>query len=443
MIVMDCGQPRNCAAAHMHAYLGYDGAPPAALVEAGRAEVRRYGGEVLRAYVSAVRGKRGEFVVSAGHVKVRARRVIAATGVWDVIPDVEALCEHWGKSVIHCPLCHGYEARGLRMVQLVTHPLGLHSARLFAHLNKELTLVIDPTVEYDRDLVAGLQAGGATVATGTALRVLQTGDRLTGVELTDGRTLICDVVAVTPRVHPRIDAFVELGVDAKLHTTGICQVVQTSPTGETSVAGLYAAGNVTDRSHQIISAAADGSRIGAMVALDLAADEQRASSPPPSEWDERYSRDELASGRPNGALGDESKACHQGERSTSALARAAMHTGWPRKDGRSPLPTSLGRGLSVWQTRRRNLAQTSTALSPTRTTPIPMSMEPSTWSRCSTPPSLERLMVEARRTSLRRSHQAERCSWLRMRPPTPMRPPLIQGPGILNRSSASTTLALP
>ncbi|MBI5087289.1 MAG: NAD(P)/FAD-dependent oxidoreductase, partial [Actinobacteria bacterium] len=149
VIVVDSGEPRNAPAAHMHSYLGHEGLPPAQLAGIARDEVRSHGGEVVpgRA-VEVTRAGDGHFrvLLIGGHAIV-ARRVLAATGLVDLLPDIEGVSEHWGRDVIHCPFCHGYEARDRRIVQLVTHPMGLHSAPLFRQLSDRYSMVLHDGVE--------------------------------------------------------------------------------------------------------------------------------------------------------------------------------------------------------------------------------------------------------------------------------------------------------
>ena len=128
----------------MHGYLSRDGFRPSELTAAGREEVRSYGGEVLAGRVSAVTridGDRFRVELVGGHCIV-ARRVLAATGLVDVLPDIDGLAERWGQDVIHCPFCHGFEFRDRRIVQIVTHSMGLHTAGLFRQLTSRLTVVL-------------------------------------------------------------------------------------------------------------------------------------------------------------------------------------------------------------------------------------------------------------------------------------------------------------
>lgn len=308
VIVIDAGEPRNAPAAHMHSYLGHDGLPPGELADLGRAEVRSYGGEVLAARaVDVTRTDDGSFRVEldSGHAVI-ARRVVAATGLVDELPDIEGLAEHWGGDVIHCPFCHGYEVRDRRIVQIVTHPVGLHPSVLFRQLTDRLTLVLHEGVEADHPGLARLRAAGVEVVDTPVRRILSGDDgRLVAVELVDGQRVAADAVIVNPRFHVPVDAFASLGLEATPHPVGTGNHVETDQMGETVVPGLYAAGNVTDPSQQVLHAAAAGSRVGAMISFSLADEDLTvAARPSPAlvDWDHRYSGDQMWSGNPNGSL---------------------------------------------------------------------------------------------------------------------------------------------
>ncbi|HEY8546705.1 MAG TPA: FAD-dependent oxidoreductase [Acidimicrobiales bacterium] len=327
VIVVDDGTPRNAPAAHMHGYLGHDGAPPSALIARSRDEVRRYGGEILTGRALRVLrtadgsdGDHGDgdpgfrVELTGGHV-LRARRVVAATGLVDVLPDIDGLAGRWGRDVLHCPFCHGFEVRDRRLVQIVTHTWNLHPTPLLRHLTDRLTVVVHDGTEVDEEALAPLTAAGAEVAVERVpVRRIVTGpddDRLTGVELVDGRTLPADAVVVGPRFTVRAEPFAPAGLRAAPHPTGMGDVVEVDATGRTAVPGLYAAGNVTDPSMQVLHAAAHGSRVGATVAFDLAEEDLRAAadaaaarpSAHEADWDRRYGDDApVWSGNPNGTL---------------------------------------------------------------------------------------------------------------------------------------------
>jgi len=308
VIVVDAGEPRNAPAAHMHGYLGREGVPPSELTIAGREEVRSYGGEVVAGRATGVTrtdDQRFRVELVGGH-SIVARRVLVATGIVDELPDVEGLAPHWGRDVIHCPFCHGFEVRDRRIVQLATHPRGVHTAALFRQLSAQLTVVVDDGAGVDDAELDALRAGGVRVVGGRAARVVTGADgRVAGVELADRQRVAADAVVVSPRFRARAEAVAPLGLRPAAHPTGLGDFLATDETGQTAVPGVYAAGNVTDPSQQVLQAAANGSRVGVMISFSLAYDDIAAAARPSAneaDWDHRYGGEQLWSGNPNGSL---------------------------------------------------------------------------------------------------------------------------------------------
>ena len=308
VIVVDAGEPRNGPAAHVHGYLAREGLPPSELIAAGREEVRSYGGEILAGLVSRVsRTQAGDFRVDlAGGHAIIARRVLAATGLVDELPDIDGLAVHWGRDVIHCPFCHGYEIRDQRIVQIVTHPMGLHATQLFRQLSARLTVVLHDSPDVDGPAVQALRAAGVTIVEGKVSRIVTgAGGHVAAVDVVGHGSIDADAVAVGPRFRVRAEPFASAGLRPAAHPSGLGDFLETDATGETAVPGLYAAGNATDPSQQVLQAAADGSRVGAMISFSLASDDIRAAARPSanqSDWDHRYEGDQMWSGNPNGTL---------------------------------------------------------------------------------------------------------------------------------------------
>jgi len=311
VIVVDAGDPRNAPAAHMHSYLGYEGRPPSELTAIGREEVRSYGGEILAGRASGgTRTDDDRFRVElvGGHAIV-ARRVLAATGLVDLLPDIDGLAQHWGGDVIHCPFCHGFEVRDRRIALLVTNPRGLHTAVLFRQLTTDLTVVLHDAIGIEESDLDALRAGGVEVVDSRVDRVVTGSDgHVSALELADGRRLATDAIAIAPRFRVRAEPFASVGLLPSPHPLGLGDFVETDATGATAVPGLYAAGNVADPSQQVLQAAADGSRVGAMISFSLAHDDLQAAVRPSSneaDWDHRYGVDQMWSGNPNGTLVNE------------------------------------------------------------------------------------------------------------------------------------------
>ena len=308
VIVVDAGEPRNAPAAHMHSYLGHEGLPPDDLTAIGRDEVRSYGVEVIagRAVdVTRVDDDHFRVALAGGHSLI-ARRVLAATGLVDELPDIDGLGEHWGGDVIHCPFCHGFEVRDRRIVQIVTHQMGLHPAGLFRQLTDRFTVVLHDGVDARNPEVEALQAAGVDVVAGRVRRVVTGGDgHVAAIQLEGGDRIDADAIAIGPRFRVRAEPFASLGLKPAEHPNGLGDFVETDPTGATAIPGLYAAGNVTDPTQQVLQAAAAGSRVGGMISFSLAQDDIRAAARPSAneaDWNHRYGGDRLWSGNPNGTL---------------------------------------------------------------------------------------------------------------------------------------------
>ena len=309
VVVVDDGTPRNTPAEHTHGYLGREGTPPAQLVAIGREEVRGYGGEVLAGRVLAVHprdGDRFRLDLTGGH-GLLTRRVLAATGLADELPGIEGLAERWGRDVVHCPFCHGYEVRDQRLVQIVDHPTGLQQTPLWRHLTDRLTLLLHDAAGITESALAPLIAAGVPVVHQEARRILgDPGEALGGVELADGSVLAADAVVLGSRFRARAETLAYAGVATSTHPTGLGDVVEVDQSGETSVPGIFAAGNLTDPGMQVLPAAAHGSRVGAMIAFALAGEDLHAggrTDATVTDWDQRYGTgDRVWSRNPNGTL---------------------------------------------------------------------------------------------------------------------------------------------
>jgi SAM-dependent methyltransferase len=187
--------------------------------------------------------------------------------------------------------------------------MGLHTAGLFRQLSAQLTVVLHGPVDVDDSELDALRAGGVDIVRGLVSRIVTHADgHVAAVELADHERIDADVVVVGPRFGLRAEPFVSLGLRPAAHPTGLGDFVATDATGATAVPGLYAAGNVTDPSQQVLQAAANGSWVGAMISFSLAHDDMRAAVRPSAheaDWDHRYGSDRMWSGNPNGTLVNE------------------------------------------------------------------------------------------------------------------------------------------
>jgi thioredoxin reductase len=273
VVVVDAGAPRNSPAAGVHGLLGHDGIPPGELIERGRAEVRRYGGQVVTGEVTSAARDGDRFVLAlADGRSTRARRLLVASGLVDELPDVPGVRERWGRDVVHCAYCHGWEVRDQAIGVLSSGPMSVHQALLFRQLSGDVvyfTHRMPPNGEQAEQLAArGIRVVDREVA---SLDVAD--DRLTGVRLRDGAVIDRDVLVVAPRMVARAGFLAELGLRATGHPSGLGEHIAADPTGRTDVPGVWAAGNVTDLAAQVGASAAAGAVAGAQINADLVAEE--------------------------------------------------------------------------------------------------------------------------------------------------------------------------
>ncbi|MBA3525125.1 MAG: NAD(P)/FAD-dependent oxidoreductase, partial [Geodermatophilaceae bacterium] len=199
VLVIDSEEPRNAPAGHVRNYLGREGAPPAELYAAGRAEVRGYGGEVMAGRVVAATARADGFMVELEDGSgVRARRLLVTTGLVDELPDVPGLAQRWGRDVLHCPYCHGYEVRDQAIGVLATGPMATHQAQLFRQLSADVTLFLHTAAALTPTETDELTARGIAVVGGEVTGLEVTDDRLSGVVLRSGEVVARQALAVAP-----------------------------------------------------------------------------------------------------------------------------------------------------------------------------------------------------------------------------------------------------
>jgi len=145
VVVLDAGEPRNARAGAAHGLLGLEGINPLELLARGRAEATQYGAHIIHAAVTAARPRNGGFTVDLDDgTSVRADQLLLATGVQDELPAISGLAQRWGRDVVHCPYCHGWEIRGKRIGLLATGPMSAMQAMLFGQWTEEMCF--SPTV---------------------------------------------------------------------------------------------------------------------------------------------------------------------------------------------------------------------------------------------------------------------------------------------------------
>jgi thioredoxin reductase len=196
VLVVDAGRPRNRFARASHGFLGQDGRAPAAIVAAGRAEVLAYPAAELRDdEITHAHERAGAFRLTlAAGATVGAHRLVLATGVVDELPDLPGLRERWGRTVLHCPYCHGYEVADGRLGVLATGAASVHQALLLPDWSAEVTLFTNGALALDAAQREALAARGVRVDERPVAALVGDAPTLAGVRLAGGETVPIDAL---------------------------------------------------------------------------------------------------------------------------------------------------------------------------------------------------------------------------------------------------------
>ena len=263
--VLDTGLNRNRYAAEAHNIFGHDGTPPGDLLAAARAQVAQYPTvELVNARALTVTGEPDAFVVSTGDgATLSGRRIILSYGIVDEFPAIPGFAESWGKTVIHCPFCHGYEVAGTRWGLVYSSPMSLHAPVLYANWTDDITLFLDGHDIIDAERHK-LEQRGVKIVDARLADIHQMDGRISGVSTVDGTHVDLEALYAHPRNRPSADLHAQLGLEMKDTPTGTMVVVGDMQL--TSRPGIYAAGDLAMAMHSVTFAANSGS-LAAMGAL--------------------------------------------------------------------------------------------------------------------------------------------------------------------------------
>ena len=270
VIVFDAGDPRNGVAQHMHGVLGHDGLPPTRLLELGRGEVRRYGGVIVDWRVTTARTRDGTVEVGGPSGAITARRLIVATGLRDGLPDIAGLREQWGRGVVVCPYCDGWERRHHVIGVIAAGPHGLEQAQQLRQWSDRIIYFPNDLDDLSAEAQRSLERRDIRIEHGRVHAVQSRAGRLTAIEL-PGRSVPVDTIFTQTTLHPRDELLRDLGART-LEDAGDSWVMVDAD-GRTSVTHVWAVGNVIDRRSNVSVSLGAGTLIAGAVNADLTADD--------------------------------------------------------------------------------------------------------------------------------------------------------------------------
>jgi thioredoxin reductase len=264
-IVLDGGPPRNTPAPGAHGFLTRDGTPPLELQRIGVSQLRPYGTVEVRTgrAIDARRGGKSFSIELEDGSTLAARRILLATGVADELPPVPGLAELWGRGVLHCPFCHGWEVRDQPLALYGRGVAAVEFARLLLGWSRDIVLCSDGPVALAAEQASQLQRWGVAIRQEKVAAIAGAAGRMR-ISFENGSSIERTALFIQPPRKPGSDLPARLG--CALDEVG-CVVVDEE--GQTSVPGIYAAGDGAGATQQLVVAAAAGATAAMSIQKEL------------------------------------------------------------------------------------------------------------------------------------------------------------------------------
>ncbi|WP_240231563.1 NAD(P)/FAD-dependent oxidoreductase [Devosia lacusdianchii] len=255
--VLDTGLPRNRFAAHSHGLLGHDHKAPADILSAARQQLERYPTvRLVNARADNAGGTIDDFsVLTDDGETLTARRLLLTYGVSDQMPTIPGFADCWGKSIVPCPYCDGFEVAGQHWGLVYSGSQALHAVSLFHDWTDRLTLFADGH-DIPADARADLARRNVPVIDGKLERISHRDGHLSTINLDTGRNLAVDVLFAHPRNRPSANLHTTLGLETLDAPVGL--YLKTDDRRETSVKGIYAAGDLANPMASVTLATSSG-----------------------------------------------------------------------------------------------------------------------------------------------------------------------------------------
>ncbi|MFC3300561.1 NAD(P)/FAD-dependent oxidoreductase [Arthrobacter agilis] len=274
VLVIDAGTPRNAPADAAHGFVTRDGTPPRQLVALAREDLEPYGVSFLDGTAEGASSTRDGWCVTLGHGSVvEGRHLVLATGLRDVLPELRGAREGWGRGLLQCPYCHGWEVRDRALGVLGFAPTSVYQALLVRQWSDDVTFFAHSSRPLSDDDERRLSTRGVRVVEGLVQELITVPDAgtgpaaLAGLLLDDGTEVPCEALFCEPGADaglPVIDALGCLREDGCVVTDG---------SGRTSVDRVWAVGNAADPAAQLLPAAGDAYRLAVALNARLVEEE--------------------------------------------------------------------------------------------------------------------------------------------------------------------------
>jgi len=260
-LIIDSGKPCNAQTPHSHNFLTQDGSTPAEISELSRKQVAAYPTvSFLQDEVIELSGTdlAFEILTTKGRL-IKSKKVILATGIKDILPEIGGLKNCWGISAIHCPYCHGYEFRTERTGILMNGEAAFEQAKLIRQWTKRIFILSNGKPEFSDEQLKTLKEWNIEIVDQRISELTHRDGYIESVRFEDGFELHLKAVYIRPAFEQhRMIADLALNLDD-------FGFIKTDDFQETSIAGIFAAGDNCTMMRAVANAVSAGTKAGAMV----------------------------------------------------------------------------------------------------------------------------------------------------------------------------------
>ena len=266
VLIIDGGKPCNRQTPHSHNFITQDGEEPAVIAQKAKSQVMKY--ETVSFFeglaATARKVENGFVLGTESGENFSARKLIFATGIKDLMPEISGFSECWGISVIHCPYCHGYEFRGRNTGILANGEKAFHLSSLVKNLTDKVTVLTSGKADFNEEQRLKLKSENIPVIETTVTQIDHDKGHLKGLVLENGEQLKLDALyASIPFVqHSSIPA----SLGCEISEMGYLKVNEFQ---KTTVEGIFACGDNCTMMRSVAASVASGNLAGAMVNMEL------------------------------------------------------------------------------------------------------------------------------------------------------------------------------
>lgn len=270
VLIIDSGKPCNRFTPHSHNFITQDGEVPAVITERAKKQVLKY--PTVKFHeglaLNGAKTENGFEITTQSNEKFSAKKLVFATGVKDVLPTINGFEDCWGKSVIHCPYCHGYEFKAKKTAVLANGERAYHLTGLINNLTGHLTIVTQGIPDFKDEQLINLKRHQIRILEKTVNTITHKDGQVTGLIFEDGTKENFDVVYASVPFEQHCPIPIDLGCE----TTEMGHI-KVDMFQKTTISGIYAAGDNSSPMRSVAYAVATGNITGAMLNNELTVEE--------------------------------------------------------------------------------------------------------------------------------------------------------------------------